>query len=140
MTFNQYIGIEARAFKASMNGDFSETTHYGIYLKPMMPVGEQMNVYGFLGYGMTKVETDCGILHDEFTHNGFSCGIGLEYDLSIVRRTEKRVYMIDLRPFDGHADQEKGWGLFVDYQNLMHDEGPKNFRSNIVSFGVTYDF
>jgi len=136
--FNQYFGIEARVLKGSLNGDLYDVQHYGIFLKPMMPIGEQMNVYGLLGYGHTEIDTDCGTIHETFKHDGLSYGIGLEYDLS-DRDADKEEGEYD-RPFDGHGDQEKGWGLFVDYQNLMHDEGPKNYRANIVSFGVTYDF
>lgn len=143
--FNQYFGIEGRALKATLDSDWAETTHYGIFLKPMMPVGEQMNIYGLLGYGHTKVVTDCAI-QETFKHDGFSYGIGLEYDLSdkeddyeAHKENEWDVLTFD-REFDGHGDQEKGWGLFIDYQNLMHDEGPNNYRTNIISFGVTYDF
>lgn len=134
--YNQYVGIEVRALQSSIDSDWADkTTHYGIFLKPMIPVGEQMNIYGLLGYGHTKIETDCTYLKDEFTHNGFSYGIGLEYDLSEDK--EEGVYD---RPFDGHGNQEKGWGLWVDYQNLMNNEGPHNFKTNIISFGITYDF
>lgn len=138
--YNQYIGIEARALKASINGDFLETTHYGIFLKPMIPVGEQMNVYGLLGYGWTDIDTTggCSILNETYSYDGFSYGIGLEYDLS-DRESDREEGDYD-RAFDGQADQEKGWGLWIDYQNLMNNEGPNNYKSNIVTFGVTYDF
>jgi len=144
--FNQYIGIEGRALKATIDSDWAETTHYGIFLKPMMPVGEQVNIYGLLGWGHTKVVTDSTSLQDEFTHNGFSYGIGLEYDLSSkkddydsYKKNPDDVPAFD-RPFDGQGDQEVGWGLWIDYQNLMNNEGPEKYKTNIVSFGVTYDF
>ncbi|MCO4845696.1 MAG: porin family protein [Sulfurovum sp.] len=137
--YNQYIGIEVRALQSSIDTDWADkTTHYGIFLKPMMPVGEQMNIYGLLGYGHTKIEVDCSYLKDEFTYDGFSYGIGLEYDLS-DREDDREEGSYD-RPFDGHGDQEKGWGLWVDYQNLMNNEGPNNYKANIVTFGITYDF
>ena len=119
--YNEYIGIEARALKASLNGDFSETTHFGIFLKPQYPVSTQVNIYSLLGYGWTDITTEyCVSSEQEFEYDGFSYGVGLEYALS---------------GFTG-----SGWGLWVDYQNLMRDEGPNNHNSNIVSFGVTYDF
>ncbi|MCD6653914.1 MAG: porin family protein [Sulfurovum sp.] len=136
--FNQYFGIEARALTTNLSSDFYDVEHYGIFLKPMMPIGDRMNVYGLIGYGHTEIDADCGTFHETFEHDGFSYGIGLEYDLS-SRDADKEEGEYD-RPFDGHGDQEKGWGLFVDYQNLMDDEGPRNYRANIVSFGVTYDF
>jgi len=138
--YNQYIGIEARALKASISGDFSETTHFGIFLKPMIPAGEQVNVYGLLGYGWTEIRADgnCVASRETYDYDGFSYGIGIEYDLS-DRETDREEGDYD-RPFDGQADQEKGWGLWLDYQNLMNNEGPNNYKSNIVTFGVTYDF
>ena len=136
--YNQYIGIEVRALKATVESDWAETTHYGIYLKPMMPVGEQMNIYALLGYGHTEVETACTTMQNTFEYDGFSYGVGLEYDLSDrASDDEGGEYS---RPFDGQGDQEKGWGLWIDYQNLMNNEGPDNFKSNIISVGVTYDF
>lgn len=136
--YNQYIGIEGRALKASINGDFSETTHYGIFLKPMIPAGEQVNVYGLLGYGWTDIKGNCSFLHETYNYDGFSYGIGIEYDFSdLDTDREEGEYS---RPFDGQANQEKGWGLWLDYQNLMNDQGENNYDSDIVTFGVTYDF
>ncbi|MBD3790127.1 MAG: porin family protein [Campylobacterales bacterium] len=138
--YNQYFGIEARALKTFWDKNSAEVTHYGLYLKPMMPINDRTNIYGLIGYGHTEVITDCSpLLYEKFTHNGPSFGIGLEYDLSDPEADREEGVHYD-RPFDGHGDQEKGWGLFVDYQNLMHDEGPDKYRVNVVSFGVTYDF
>jgi len=137
--YNQYIGIEGRALKATLDSDWGETTHYGIFLKPQYPIGEQFNIYGLLGYGHTEIDADCTAFTENFTYNGFSYGIGLEYDLSSTEDDREEGVAYD-RPFDGHMDQEKGWGLWIDYQNLLNNEGYHNYKSNIVSFGVTYDF
>ena len=144
--YNQYIGVEVRALTSSLESDWAELTHYGIFLKPSMPVSEQMNIYGLLGYGHTEIDTDCVAIHDTFKYDGFSYGIGLEYDLS-NKEDDYESYKKDAdhvpefdRPFDGQADQEVNWGLWIDWQNLMNNEGPANFKSNIVTFGVTYDF
>ncbi|MDM5272515.1 porin family protein [Sulfurovum sp. zt1-1] len=144
--FNQYFGIEARYLNASVLDAFFNTEHYGLYLKPQIPLSERFNLYGLLGYGHTEVDTNCDGIHETFSHNGFSAGIGLEYDLSSkeddyehYKNSVNGVPEFD-RPFDGHGDQEVEWGLWVDYQNLLHDQGPVKYRSNIVSFGVTYDF
>lgn len=144
---NQYVGIEVRALQSSIDTDWADkTTHYGIFLKPIMPVDEDINIYGLLGYGHTKVETDCPLLKDKYTYEGFSYGIGLEFDLSdkeddydSYKTSENQMPEFD-RPFDGQGGQEVGWGLWIDYQNLMNNEGPDNYKTNIVSFGVTYDF
>ena len=136
--YNQYVGVEVRALRATLDSDWGETTHYGIFLKPQYPIGEQFNIYGLLGYGHTEIVTNCVAINDTFKYDGFSYGIGLEYDLS-DKEDDREEGEYD-RPFDGQMDQEKGWGLWIDYQNLMQDQGPANFRSNIITFGVTYDF
>lgn len=143
--FNQYIGIEGRALKATLDSDWAKTTHYGIFLKPFMPVGERTNVYALLGYGHTEIDVDC-FIQEKYKANGFSWGIGLEYDLSSKeddyenhKRSENDVPEFD-RPFDGQGDQETRWGLWVDYQNLLNNKGPDNYKTNIITFGITYDF
>ena len=136
--FNQYIGVEARALKASIDKDFAETTHYGIYLKPQYPVTDKLNIYGLVGYGKTKIECDSPRLTSRnakmFDESGLSVGVGIEYDLG------KDNPVAASRPFDGQGDQEKGWGIWVDYQNLAHNKGKYKVKSNIVTAGVTYDF
>jgi len=136
--FNQYIGVEARAFKASIDKDFAETTHYGIYLKPQYPITDKLNIYGLIGYGKTKIECDHPKLPagtKMYDESGVSVGIGLEYDLS-----KDAPVVASKRSFDGQGDQEKGLGIWIDYQNLLHDEGKENIRANVVTAGVTYDF
>lgn len=135
--FNQYVGIEARALKASIDKDFSETTHYGIYLKPQYHITDKLNIYGLVGYGKTKIECDtartaAGL--KMYDGSGVSVGMGLEYDLSGDSP------VVASRAFDGKGDQEKGLGVWVDYQNLLHDEGKDKIKANIVTAGVTYDF
>ena len=144
--FNQYFGIEGRYLSASVLDSFFDTTHIGIYAKPKYPIGERFNIYGLLGYGHTEVEADCGDIHENFSKNGFSFGVGMEYDLSSkeddyehYKNSVNGVPEFD-RPFDGYGDQEVEWGLWVDYQNLLHDSGAVKYRSNVVTFGVTYDF
>jgi len=144
--YNQYFGIEARALKATNDSDTFDVTHYGLFLKPMFPIGDRFNIYGLIGYGNTKVETTCGTLRETYSENGMSYGIGLEFDLSDKEydyEAHKENPTDELtfdRPFDGQGDQEKGWGLFVDYQNLLYDSGPIKYRAHVVSFGITYDF
>lgn len=132
---NQYLGLEARAIKALWEKEFAEVTHYGLYLKPMMPVSSQVNIYGLLGYGRTEVVNDCDTLYQEYASSGFNYGIGAEYDLS--EEISEGEYP---RDFDGAGDQEEGWGLWLDYQNLFHNKGEDNHKINVVNFGATYDF
>jgi len=140
--FNQYLGVEARVLGTFFKDDKlggQELRHYGLYLKPMYPVAEEFNLYGLLGYGLTKTKVNnmkSGNLI-EIDENGFSAGLGLEFDFSknSDERDDDTKYS---REFDGQGDQEKGWGLFVDYQRLLiKSDTPK---LDTVSAGVTYDF
>ena len=134
--YNQYIGIEVRALHSSIDKDIATTTHYGLFLKPSYPVSENINVYGLLGYGKTKL--DCVVDRLSYDENGFSWGVGMEYDFS-NRESDREEGTYD-RAFDGQADQERGWGVWIDYQNLLNDSGISNFNSNVITVGITYDF
>jgi OOP family OmpA-OmpF porin len=132
--FNQYFGIEARYIRASLEKDFSTTTHYGLYLKPQYPVTNQMNVYGLLGYGHTEIE-GCSYSNGTLKVDGISYGAGIEYDLT----SDDDLGEYD-RAFDGQGDQEKGWGIWADFQHMLDAEGVWKTNSNVGSAGVSYDF
>ncbi len=133
--FNNYIGVEARVLKTFEDDVFSETEHYGLYLKPQYHVTPQMNVYGLFGYGKTTVDYTNGVRSSTTDENGFSYGAGFEYDFGSDESlgTYSRV-------FDGQGDQEKGWGMWVDVQHLLSNAGAVHTTSNIVTAGITYDF
>lgn len=138
--WNQYIGLETRML-ATFFGDDPEggqtLRHIGLFAKPMYPVSEKFNIYGLLGYGWTKTYTGGNKRLPTVDESGFSAGIGLEYDLFNNDDDHDDDTMYD-RGFDGHADQEKGWGLFVDYQRLLIKSDVPDI--DVVSGGVTYDF
>lgn len=133
--FNQYLGLEARALKSFGNDTFSTTEHYGLYLKPQYHFIDQMNIYGLLGYGHTSVDYTNGIKSSHNPKNGFSYGIGFEYDLG--SDSSQGNYE---RDFDGQGDQEHGWGIWVDAQHLLNNAGKFHTDSNVVTAGITYDF
>jgi len=136
--FSQYFGIEGRILGTFLKADplgGEELRHFGLYAKPMYPLGEDFNIYALLGYGWTK--TKAGKNLKEIDESGFSAGLGLEYDLSNMEddREEDTLYE---GGFDGQGDQEKGWGLFVDYQRLLIKSDIPDM--DVISGGVTYDF
>lgn len=137
--FNQYIGLEARYIatfwkEGRLYGQ--ELEHVGVYIKPMLPFNENFNLYGLFGYGWTNTDTS-GNLNPAIDDDGFSAGAGLEYDLSSKRDDyDREVYYPE--GFDGQGDQEKGWGLFIDYQRLLIDSDAPDM--DVISGGVTYDF
>jgi OOP family OmpA-OmpF porin len=137
--WNQYIGLEARYLgtfwdEGQLYGQKLE--HFGLFVKPMLPFNENFNIYGLLGYGWTQTRTS-GLVNPAIDDNGFSAGVGLEYDLSDMRDDyDRNIYYPE--GFDGQADQEKGWGLFVDYQRLLIKSDIPDLDA--ISAGVTYDF
>ncbi len=133
--FNNYIGIEARALKTFEDDVFSETEHYGIYLKPQYHVTPQMNIYGLLGYGTTNIDYTNGVRESTTEEDGFSYGAGFEYDFG----SDESLGTYN-RAFDGQGNQEKGWGMWVDVQHLLSNAGAVNTTSNIMTAGITYDF
>jgi len=139
LDFNQYIGLEARYIatfweEGKLYGQ--ELEHFGLFVKPMLPFNENFNMYGLLGYGWTQTNTS-GVLNKAIDDNGFSAGLGLEYDLSDKRDDYDRNINYP-EGFDGQGDQEKGWGLFVDYQRLLINSDIPDL--DVVSAGITYDF
>ena len=138
--FNQYIGVEARFISTFWGADDlggQELQHVGLFVKPMAPISENFNVYGLLGYGWTETSTGGNRNLETVDKDGFSAGLGLEYDLS-NKEADREANAYYANGFDGQGDQELGWGLFLDYQRLLIDnEYPE---MDVVSAGLTYDF
>jgi OOP family OmpA-OmpF porin len=138
--FNQYIGVEARFISTFWGADDlggQELQHVGLYVKPMAPISENFNIYGLLGYGWTETSTGGNRNLATVDKDGFSAGLGVEFDLSSKEEDrEDNAYYEN--GFDGQGDQELGWGLFVDYQRLLIDNEYPDM--DVISAGVTYDF
>ncbi len=130
---NQYIGVEARGSKTNWDSHGSKVEHGGIYAKPMIPVGNATNVYGLVGLAKTKVKSNSGKT-PKVNADGLALGIGVEMDLSKDIPKDGRYS----RSFDGQGDQEKGLGLFVDYERMLVKKNAPDLDA--VSAGVTYDF
>ncbi|NOZ89916.1 MAG: porin family protein [Epsilonproteobacteria bacterium] len=128
--FNPYIGIEARGIKSIASDDGASITHTGIFLKPMLPIGDITNIYALLGAAQTKTKGNL----QEVDAEGLALGAGVEVDLSKDTPKEGRYS----RDFDGKGDQEKGLGLFLDYEKLVVKNNAPDLDT--VSAGVTYDF
>ena len=122
---NEYIGAEARAM---ITGNL---THFGLFAKPMYPISEDFNLYALGGIAKTKTNTD----FRNTDVSGVAFGIGLEYDLSDDEEEKELKYD---REFDGMANQERGLGLFIDYEKLYYKNNAPTLDA--LSAGVTYDF
>jgi len=128
--FNKYVGLEARGIRTNWKADGGKVKHAGIFIKPMLPVGDAVNVYGLVGVAKTTTDghfqrTDAETL---------ALGAGVEVDLSEDKAKEGRYN----RAFDGQGDQEKGVGVFLDYERMVVKSGSPDLDA--VSAGVTYDF
>jgi len=128
--FNPYIGIEARGMKSIAYDSGASITHAGLFLKPMLPIGQLTNLYALLGASKTKTTGNLTQVDAE----GLAMGGGVEVDLSKDTPKEGRYS----RPFDGKGDQEKGIGLFLDYERLIMKKNSPDLDT--LSAGVTYDF
>ncbi len=127
---NQYIGIEARGIRTNWKYDGGKVKHLGVFVKPMIPVGKQTNIYGLAG--VAKTTTQGRWQHVDT--KSFAWGGGIEYDVSTDRAKEGRYS----REFDGHGDQEKGLGVFADYERLIQKSGSPDLDT--INVGLTYDF
>ena len=128
--FNKYIGVEARGIRTNWKSDGGKIEHVGLFLKPMLPIGQQANLYGLAGYAKTKTQ---GKLQ-HVNAKTFAWGAGVEYDVSADHAKAGRYN----RQFDGAGDQEKGLGIFADYERLIQKS--KSPDLDTINVGVTYDF
>jgi len=128
--FNKYIGIEARGIRTNWKANGGKVQHAGVFVKPMIPVGDATNVYGLAGYAKTKTQGSSR----KTNATGLALGLGVEVDLSKDTPKEGRYG----RAFDGKGNQEKGLGVFVDYERMLVKSGAP--KLDALSTGVTYDF
>jgi len=128
--FNKYIGIEARGIRTNWKVDGGKVQHAGVFVKPMIPVGDATNIYGLAGLAKTKTQGTS----QKTNASGLALGLGVEVDLSKDTPKEGRYG----RPFDGKGNQEKGLGVFADYERMLIKSGAP--KLDAVSAGVTYDF
>lgn len=147
--FNDYLALEGRywrsfgdngwsyresGYEAGEPYTFSETGEngdnlkaYGIYLKPMYPLTEELDIYVLLGYGnVTLNDDDHGDWLDE---NGFQYGVGASYAL-----TNNLALFIDyIRVLDD--DSSIHTGAQIGGSNIYFDH-----KLYIVNAGLTYRF
>jgi opacity protein-like surface antigen len=149
--FNQYLAVEGRYWKSLSDGDWSYNASgtendepfsehdsgsdgdfdfeaWGIYVKPMYPVTEELDVYALLGYGNVTL-TNAWDEGDFLDENGFQWGLGASYAL-----TDKLSVFADYVQLCD-ADNSESW----------EDEGyigQENWDDTVytVNIGLTYKF
>ncbi len=116
-SFTEYLAIEAKYLYTPWGDKDKTLKHYGVYLKPIAPVNENIDVYGLVGYGKTECET----LNQSF--KGLAWGLGAEYTFG-----QKK---------DGIKN---GWGVYAEYTRPLKKSGSKDITTNALSTGVSYHF
>ncbi len=140
--FNSYVALEGRYWFGVAKGSWLNTggtsgvigaaagdlsfDAYGIYVKPMYPVGDTFNIYALLGYGSIDSTIDGeNKWQDGNTADGFSWGVGAEYAFN------------------------QNVSVFVDYTVIYNDTLDETYPSgdysmdinaNVIDFGVSYKF
>jgi len=115
--FNEYIGVEGKYIYTPWKDKDKTLKHYGLYVKPNVPVTDNIDAYALLGYGKTECET----LKESF--KGFAWGLGTEYTFNNKKNGTK-----------------DGWGVYAEYLRPVKKSGAKNVKVDTLSAGVTYHF
>jgi len=108
-------------------GDNLEHTYsYGLYAKPQYKINESWNLFGLLGYAQTQVTLDeakarATQVNSETTQNGFSFGLGVEYQLNNT------------------------WSVFADAMRLIDEstvktDGEYAIKADSLTFGGLFRF
>ena len=140
--FNPYIAIEGRYWYGlddSLEGGIAEhfgaivdvsTDVWSIYLKPMYPVTDALDVYALLGYGSTEYDVTTehegikGSLAESF--DGFTWGLGASYAF-----TENISIFVDYtKMYDDTTDYVIPDGRAINLDDAV----------DIVNIGLTYNF
>jgi OOP family OmpA-OmpF porin len=128
--YNRYIGIEARGMRTIAKDEGASISHTGLFIKPMVPFMGSSNLYALIGVAKTSTSGEL----QNTSAEGVALGAGLEVDLSKDKAKDGKYS----REFDGEGDQERGIGLFIDYERLIVKENAPDIDT--ISAGVTYDF
>jgi opacity protein-like surface antigen len=129
--YNEYVALEGRytfgfntdydrgnLFNSLSGGYDGDVSNWGIYVKPMYPIGN-FNIYALLGYGGVMLDDLAG---GDAYEDGFQWGLGADYAVN------------------------ENFSVFVDYVKLYDDTGfdyrAKNddVDSNTWTLGVSYRF
>ncbi len=138
--FNDYFGIEGRAGYGVIDADHDAggkskiKENYGLYLKPMLPLGESAHIFGLLGYAKAKVESTWdststnGALAGTLNESSPSFGLGLNYDIndrwSVVAEGVRLLHKVD------HVYDIKGGGT----------KSEKDINLDTYGLGINYKF
>lgn len=153
--YNKYISIEGRYWgsnyeyseeytsyyndQESYDGSWStndgEFSAWGIYLKPMYPIGEKFTVYGLLGYGNAEIDTETFGGEKLLDESGFQWGLGASYALS-----DNISFFVDYVQLASDADgyHDYNAGELQPYYDYNYAEWETSLYT--INVGITYKF
>ena len=114
--YNKFIGIEAKYLHTPWGDDGKALKHYGVYLKPNYSFSKNMDLYGLLGYGETKCESQ------DLDKKGFAWGVGGEYTLNKKK------------------GKKNGVGVYVEYLRPLKKNSPQEITTDVANVGVAYHY
>jgi len=117
---NQYVAAEARYTASIAKKDNAKMSSISIFLKPQYPVSEELSIYGLLGYGQVKIDSN-NQTNVDVSKGAFQWGLGLDYDVT------------------------SDISMFVEYASLAHNIDGTFLTSDsasvdALSVGLTYRF
>lgn len=120
--FNKYFAIEGRYVNSIAQEDIFESSSWGIYLKPIYPMSEQLKFYALLGYGNFDAK---GInnTHVNVDYNGLQWGLGAQYKA-----------INDISFFADYVSTVK------DAETDLFDSSVSEVDSNTFTTGIIYEF
>jgi opacity protein-like surface antigen len=153
-SINRFLAIEGRyttgtgsstrwedADGDAYNGPDIDFINIAMYLKPMLPVGSHLTLYGLIGYG-TNTHNWNDIFYPDYvgaektydlTANGLEYGAGVSYKV-----TERFALFADYVQFAKNKNDQIAW---------TYDDGTdfgtgttSNINPYALTFGVTYSF
>jgi len=117
---NEYVAAEARYTASIAKKDNAKMSSISIFLKPQYPVSEELSVYGLLGYGQVKIDSN-NQTNVDVSKGAFQWGLGIDYDVT------------------------SDISMFVEYASLAHNIDGTFLTSDsasvdALSVGLTYRF
>jgi len=133
---NSYVAVEGRYWAGITDNEFdlfgdtinSEANAWGIYVKPMYPVTDAIDIYALLGYASVNVDTSD--LIGDMDLDGFSWGLGVAYSF-----TDSISIFVDYTDF-----QDDDIAVTRKHDTLGDIDATFNHAFDSINLGVTYQF
>ena len=136
--FNDYVAVEGRYWAGLTDNSFTITGNtfdsnanaWGVYVKPMYPVTDALDIYALLGYAdVTVSDVQIGSRVRDFAIDGFSWGVGAAYSF-----TDSLAVFVD------YVDFQDDDIRFTHTSDTTDISGTFEHAFDSINLGVTYTF